>query len=350
MKKKNALERNFNLWLLTLVCISCRGWQQPNMTHEGARPSGAEVGNQKRGHNRGLDMPKASHRQADWQRKENKTMKEEEKKKVKSKGTLWLSELDTSSDCPIVSLCRLILKHHLSFSEGRNAVGQWPTLWPTLFEFQHHYTFIRAAAPRKTARRRTDRQREGDGGRVGPLKRKRNQTLRGRRGGGWPEGEEAVIWDLFNLEWGWCTHVTVYVTKTFLDQSRVRRHSHCNQRPCSVPISFSITLFFLFFLKGCSRQLSKCVTWSWHWCDPHVQENISKRGHGGNRRERIQIHFYVFLCSRSRQMLRQRMGRRQMKKRKMYIEAMAICGATAAPSVEKEYVDAEWKVEGVTGS
>lgn len=64
------------------------------MTDEGARPSGAEVGNQKRGHNGGLDVPEASHRQADWQRKENKTMKEEEgeKKSQEQKGICdWVS-------------------------------------------------------------------------------------------------------------------------------------------------------------------------------------------------------------------------------------------------------------------
>lgn len=183
------------------------------MTDEGARPSGAAAGNQKRGHNRGLDMPKASHRQADWQRKENKTMKEEEeeKKKSRAKGNLWLSELDTSSDCPIVSLCRPILKHHLSFSEGRNAVGQWPTLWPTLFEFQHHYTFIRAAAPRKTARRRTDRQREGDGGGLGPLKRKRNQTLGGGGGVVGAQKGRRLSYETCLIQSEECAHICVSV-------------------------------------------------------------------------------------------------------------------------------------------
>ena len=123
----------------------------------------------------------------------------------------------------IVSLYRLILKHHLFFSEKGNAMGQWPSLWPTLFEFQHHYTFIRAATLRKTAERRTGRERQRERekerereGLRGPTKKrsKEGKKRREREKRGIKRGRR--LWYetcLIQSEWQWraCTRICVCI-------------------------------------------------------------------------------------------------------------------------------------------
>lgn len=93
-------------------------------------------------------------------------------------------------------------------------MGQWPSLWPTLFEFQHHYTFIRAATLRKIAARQTERgtawaDKKQRGSKAGE---KRGLKCKGRRG---LRDTRAVIRDLLNSEWAavTCVRICPHVTK-----------------------------------------------------------------------------------------------------------------------------------------
>lgn len=55
------------------------------------------------------------------------------------------------------------------------------------------------------------------------------------------------------------------------------------------------------------------------------------------------------LCNVSRRMLKQTVGRRRIKRGRVWIVIMALCGATAATSVQRKCVDVESE-PGVIGS
>lgn len=194
------------------------------MTIEGVWPSSAEVKkkkNQKCRYNRGMNMLKASQSQADWQRKENKSMKERERSRGEKRICDWVSStLLQTVHCffipPDIKAPSFLLW-------GRKCYG-------AMAHFVTHIIWISAplyfhkSCHAKKDRRETDRERERGTAwavkkrsREGGKRPQKNEELniRGWRG----PREEAVIWDLFNSEWMAatcvcvcvCTYVSAYV-------------------------------------------------------------------------------------------------------------------------------------------